>query len=53
MWVLYEIYSVKSRVTNTYQSLVKSIRTNDFLLYISYKTTIFENFIPKSILVRF
>jgi hypothetical protein len=26
---------------------------NDFLLYISYKTTIFENIIPKSILVRF
>ena len=25
----------------------------NFLLYISYKTTIFENIIPKSILVRF
>ena len=25
----------------------------NFLLYISYKTTIFQNIIPKSILVRF
>ena len=34
-------------------SIYKKYSVTNFLLYISYKTTIFQNIIPKSILVRF
>ena len=37
----------------TYRDVPKVFSHCNFLLYISYKTTIFENIIPKSILVRF
>ena len=33
--------------------MCKKYSVTNFLLYISYKTTIFQNIIPKSILVRF
>jgi hypothetical protein len=38
---------------NMYRDVPKVFGHCNFLLYISYKTTIFENIIPKSILVRF
>ena len=37
----------------TYRDVQKLFGHCNFLLYISYKTTIFQNIIPKSILVRF
>jgi hypothetical protein len=36
-----------------YRDVPKLFGHCNYLLYISYKTTIFENIIPKSILVRF
>jgi hypothetical protein len=41
------------RATGVHRDVPKVFGHCNFLLYISYKTTIFENIIPKSILVRF
>jgi hypothetical protein len=38
---------------HSYRDMPKVFGYCNFLLYISYKTTIFQNIIPKSILVRF
>ena len=49
---LHAITAVSDRIT-WYRDVPKVFGHCNFLLYISYKTTIFENIIPKSILVRF
>jgi hypothetical protein len=55
-------FQVKNNYTNlnrwlplnhNYRDVTKAFGHCNCLLYISYKTTIFENIIPKSILVRF
>ena len=47
------IHSKKKPHENNYRDVPKVFGHCNFLLYISYKTTIFESIIPKSILVRF
>jgi hypothetical protein len=46
-------FSVKSNVMNTYRQWTKVFARFQFTLYISYKTTVFQSIILKSIHVRF
>jgi hypothetical protein len=50
---IFDIFQKRNMRTKLYIYVPKVFGHCSFLLYISYKTPIFENFIPKSILVRF